>query len=344
MTVRGQGMDERDRLAARRPALIARSAILRAVRGYFETQGFLEVETPARVMSPGQEVHLEALPAGTGRHLITSPEYHMKRLVAGGLSRIVQFCRCFRAEEDGPSHQPEFTMIEWYRAGGTMDDLMRDCQAIVEVAARAVATWPTAPVPINRRSEHSPAVLALDGAFERTTVRELFERHAGIELRGDEDEAVMRDLAQRAGCKVGPSAAWDDIFYQVFLDRIEPHLGCERPTFVLDWPVPLGALARRKTDDPLTVERFELYAGGLELANAFGELTDAVEQRRRFVEETATRRKLGRAIYPIDEKLLAALEHMPPTCGIALGFDRLVMLVLGASSIREVLAFANDEA
>jgi lysyl-tRNA synthetase class 2 len=335
---------EKDRLAARRPALVARAAIMRAVRGYFAARGFLEVETPARVMSPGQEVHLEAIPAGDDRHLITSPEYHMKRLVAGGLPRIVQFCRCFRAEEDGPFHQPEFTMVEWYRAGGTMDELMRDCEAIVEVAARAAGTWPTAPVPTNRRGEHGVEILALDGAFERTTVRELFRRHAGIELRGDESEADMRGLAQRAGCQVGPDAAWDDVFYQVFLDRIESRLGCARPTFVLDWPAPLGALARRKSDDALTVERFELYAGGLELANAFGELTDPVEQRARFALEADLRRKRGRAVYPIDEKLLEALGHMPPTCGIALGFDRLVMLVVGASSIREVLAFANDEA
>ena len=337
-------MAEKDRLVARTPALIARAAIMRAVRGHFEAQGFLEVETPARVMSPGQEVHLEAISAGDGRHLITSPEYHMKRLVAGGLPRIVQFCRCFRAEEDGPFHQPEFTMVEWYRAGGTMDELMRDCEAIVEVAARAAGTWPTAHVPINRRGKYSAEILALDGVFERTTVRELFRRHAGIELRGDESEADMRGLAQRAGCQVGPDAAWDDVFYQVFLDRIEPRLGCARPTFVLDWPAPLGALARRKSDDPLTVERFELYAGGLELANAFGELTDPVEQRARFIEETEHRHKRGRAVYPIDEKLLEALGHMPPTCGIALGFDRLVMLVVGASRIREVLAFANDEA
>ena len=337
-------MNERERLSARTPALLARAAISRAVRGYFEAQGFIEVETPARVMSPGQELHLDALPAGGGRHLITSPEYHMKRLVAGGLPRIVQFCRCFRAEEDGAFHQPEFTMIEWYRAGGTMDELMLDCEAIVEVAARAAGTWPKASVPTNRRSEHGAAVLALDGTFERTTVRDLFHRHAGFDLRGDENQAEMRALAVRAGCHVGPAAAWDDIFYQVFLDRIEAHLGCQRPTYVSDWPVPLGALARRKPEDPLTVERFELYAGGLELANAFGELTDSVEQRTRFVEEAELRRQRGRAVYPIDEKLLAALGHMPPTCGIALGFDRLVMLVVGASCIRDVLAFAHDEA
>ena len=337
-------MSEQERLAARTPALRARAAVTRAVRDYFQGQDFLEVETPARVFSPGQEVHLEAIPAGSGRHLITSPEYHMKRLVAGGLPRIVQFCRCYRAEEDGPHHQPEFTMVEWYRAGGTLDDLMRDCESITEAAARAAGGWPRVPVPASRRAQLAADTLSLEGPFERATVRELFRRHAGVDVRGDESEFEMRSLAAAAGCQVASDAAWDDVFYQVFLDRIESHLGCGRPSFVLDWPAPLGALARRKPDDPLTVERFELYAGGLELANAFGELTDPAEQRSRFVEEAAVRAKRGRAVYPIDEKLCKALAHMPPTCGIALGLDRLVMLVTGASNIREVMAFAHDEA
>jgi lysyl-tRNA synthetase class 2 len=169
-------------------------------------------------------------------------------------------------------------------------------------------------------------------------------RHAGLELRGDESEVEMRALAGKAGSRVAPDAAWDDAFYQVFLDRIEPRVGAIRPTFVSDWPRPLGALARPKPGDDLTVERFELYAGGLELANAFGELTDPVEQRRRFEEETALRKQRGKTAYPFDEKLLSALGHMPATCGIALGFDRLLMLVLAASSIRDVLGFAYDEA
>jgi len=335
-------VDEQARLAARRPALEARAAVLRAVRAYFAGQGFLEVETPTRVPSPGQEVHLDAFPAGVGRYLITSPEYPMKRLVASGLPRIVQFCRCFRAEEDGPFHQPEFTMVEWYRADGTLADLMQDCETILEAAARAVGSWPDVLVPENRRGEGGET-LSLARPFARTTVRGLLRQHAGIELRGDESEAELRALAAHAGCKVAADAAWDDVFYQVFLDRIEPSLGVARPTFVLDWPRPLAALARPKPGDPLTVERFELYAAGLELANAFGELTDPVEQRRRFEAELATRHQRGKAVYPIDEKLLAALAHMPPTCGIALGFDRMLMLVLGASSIREVLAFAHDE-
>ena len=321
-----------------------RARVLRELRRYFEAQDFVEVETPARVLAPGQELHLDAIPAGEGRHLITSPEYHMKRLVAGGMGRIVQFCRCFRAEEDGPFHQPEFTMIEWYRAGGTLDDLMRDCESMVEVAARAAGTWPSVAIPALRRSAVSAPMLDLQSPFERVSVRALFEKHAGLKLRGDESAPEMRALARRAGCSVSADAAWDDVFYQIFLDRIEPNLGTTRPTLVFDWPQPLGALARSKPGDPLTVERFELYAGGIELANAFGELTDAVEQRRRFVEESETRRARGKTVYPIDEKLLAALPNMPPTSGSALGFDRLLMLVLGAPEIRDVLAFAYDEA
>jgi elongation factor P--(R)-beta-lysine ligase len=320
---------------------------MRAARAYFEAQGFIEVETPARVRSPGQEVHLQAFAAGHDRYLITSPEYHMKRLVAAGYDRVVQFCRCFRDEEDGSFHQPEFTMVEWYRAGGTMDDLMRDCERLVEAAAKAVGCWPEVEVPQARRSDGAPAGqarLSVTAPFERVTVRELLHRHAGIELRGDETPAEMRTLAQAAGCPVAEDAAWDDVFYQIFLDRIEGRLGNKTPTFVVDWPLPLAALARRKSSDPLTVERFELYAGGLELANAFGELTDPVEQRARFGAEIELRRQKGRDVYPVDEKLLSALGPLPPTCGIALGFDRLMLLVLSASSIREVMAFAHDEA
>lgn len=343
-------MDERARLLDRQPALVARAAVLRAVREYFAGQGFLEVETPARVRSPGQEIHLDAIVAGEGpradpnrtRFLITSPEYHMKRLVASGLPRIVQFCRCFRAEEAGPFHQPEFTMVEWYRAGASMNELVRDCEAIIEAAGRAAGSWPTADVPALRRGSCGAPSMPLD-RFRHTTVRGLLREHAGIDLRGDESVSEMRALAARAGCQVSADAAWDDCFYQIFLDRVEPHLGATQPTFVSDWPLPLAALARRKSDDPLTAERFELYAAGIELANAFGELTDPVEQRRRFNEESAVRAARGKTVYPLDEQLLSALGHMPPTCGIALGFDRLLMLVTGAATIRDVIAFADDE-
>ena len=329
--------------AIRRAGLEARAEIRRAVRSWFEGQGFLEVETPARVPSPGQEVHLEAIPAGDQRFLITSPEYHMKRLVAAGLPRIVQICRCWRGGERGSHHEPEFTMIEWYRAGASLEVIARDCEALVEVAARAADRWPVVDVPARRGRDGKRERLAVESPFERLAVREALSRFAGIGLRGDESVAELRVLATRAGCNLGTATTWDDAFFQIFLDRVEPKLGRDRPTFVCDWPLPLAALARRKPDDPLTVERFELYAGGLELANAFGELCDPVEQRARFVAEAELRRQQGRAVYPIDEKLLAALADMPPTSGVAMGFDRLVMLVTGADSIRDVMAFADDE-
>ena len=297
-------------MAASRETLEARARILRAVRAWFEAQGFLEVDTPARVRSPGQEVHLDAVPAGGGHWLITSPEYHMKRLIAAGLPRIVQIAKCWRDNESGPHHRGEFTMVEWYRANAPLEALADDCEALVRVAATAAG--------------RDPAALGLGSPFARTTVRELWARDAGFALAGDEDAA--------------------DVFYQVFLDRIEPVLAAAGPTFVFDWPAPLAALARRKPGDSRVVERFELYAGGLELANAFGELTDPVEQRRRFEDEARTRAARGRAVYPIDEALLAALPRMPPTAGIALGFDRLVMLVLRLRDIAEVAAFDDERA
>jgi lysyl-tRNA synthetase class 2 len=306
--------------------LAARARILKAVRGWFDEQGFLEVDTPGRVRSPGQEVHLDAIAAGDGYWLITSPEYHMKRLVAAGCTRIVQIGKCWRAEELGPHHRTEFTMIEWYRAGEPLDALASDCEQLLRVAVQAAG--------------RAPAELGVEAPFVRATVRELAARHAGIELAGDEDAAVLRAKLAAAGVQAGSATAWDDLFYQLFLDRIEPVLARSRPTFVFDWPTPLAALARPKPGDPRVVERFELYAGGLELANAFGELTDAAEQRRRFEDEARLRAERGKDVYPIDEDLLAALPAMPATAGIALGFDRLVMFALGAADIAEVTAFA----
>lgn len=330
------------RLAAKIPMLEARDAIRRAVRQHFAREGFVEVETPARVRAPGQEVHLDAHPAGGDRWLVTSPEYHMKRLVGAGMRRIVQLGRAFRAGERGPAHEPEFTMLEWYRAGEPLEAVARDCEAIVEAAARAVGRWPTVAVPPARAASPDEA-LTLTAPFSRATVRQLVREHAGFDLRGDETPDELRTLAARAGVRAGAATAWDDLFFQMFLDRIEPHLGRGRPSFVFDWPLPLAALARRLPESPLFVERFELYAGGLELVNAFGELTDPAEQRARFEEEAEVRRRRGKPVYPIDERLLDALGQMPPTSGAALGFDRLVMLVTGASTIREVVAFSDDE-
>lgn len=322
-------MNEAARLAGRRAALEARARILRAVRAWFDDQGFLAVETPARVPAPGQEVHLDAFQAEGGRFLVTSPEYHMKRLLGAGYERIVQIGKAWRAGEVGPHHQPEFLIAEWYRADAPLSAIADDCEALVRVAAAAAG------------ATHA---LDLAAPFERTTVREVVRRHAGLDLAGDESAAALAEKARAAGVTLGSATAWDDVFFQVFLDRVEPRIGRGRPTFVFDWPAPLGALARRKTDDPRLVERFELYANGLELANAFGELTDAAEQRARFAAESAHRAQLGKTIYPPDERLLEALPRMRPTAGVALGLDRLIMLALGTDDIRDVIAFADDEA
>ncbi len=326
--------DERARLAGRRAALEARALVVRAARAWFESEGFLEVETPARVRAPGQEIHLDAIPSGTGgdggaRWLVTSPEYHMKRLLGAGFERIVQLGKAWRAGEVGRHHQPEFLIAEWYRAGAPLPIIADDCEALVHIAARAGGV--------------TNASLDLTGPFERTTVREVVRRHAGVELAGDETADALAAKAGAAGVDVSGRASWDDVFFQLWLDRVEPRLGRGRPTFVFDWPAPLGALARRKPDDPRLVERFELYANGLELANAFGELTDADEQRARFAAESERRARLGKTVYAVDEALLAALPRMRPTAGVALGMDRLVMLVLGAADIRDVIAFADDE-
>lgn len=325
------------------------------MRRWFEGEGFLEVETPARVRAPGQEVHLDAFAAGRGgvgdgagdRWLVTSPEYAMKRLCGAGYEKIVSIGKCWRAEERGPHHQSEFTLIEWYRAGAPLDHLARDCEHLVAVARAAVlgGGWP--PGLAGRPGRPGPGAEvppAPPAPFGRTTVRALFRAALGVDLRGDETVAELGALASSRGVSVGSASAWDDVFFQLWLDRVEPLLAAlPDPTFVFDWPLPLAALARPSPVDPRLAERFELYAGGLELANAFGELTDAAAQRARFESESARRRALGKATYPIDEALLTALESMPETAGIALGFDRLMMYVLGATEIREVVAFADDE-
>lgn len=333
-----------DRFAARRDKLIARSRALASVREFFAESGFVEVDTPALQVSPGLEPHLKAFATvlhepgeGRGRslYLHTSPEFAMKKLLAAGLPRIWQLAHVFRDGERSPTHHPEFSMLEWYRADTGYEALMVDCEALLRRAQKAAGAaaliWQGHTADANQ-------------PFERLSVAAAFERYAGIDLLTTAPDPARPDAARlaRAGESVGlaphPGDDWEALFFRIFLDRIEPHLGVGAPTILYDYPVSLAALSRPKPSDPRLCERFELYVCGLELANAFGELTDPAEQRRRFVADQAKKQALYGETYPIDEDFLAALEHGLPDCaGIALGFDRLVMLLTGAAHIDEVL-------
>lgn len=291
-----------------------RAEIIREIRAYFEGEGFVEVDTPVLVRSPGVEPHLEAFAVLGGLYLNTSPEYQMKRLLAAGFERIYQMGHAFRRDEAGRTHNPEFTILEWYRAGGTTDDLMRDCEAL----------------------------LGLQTAARRLSMRDAWREAIG-ETYAD-DEAGMRAVCGRAGVRVAADDDWEALFFRVFVERVEPLVKAGGPTFLTHYPARMAALARLWPDDPTCADRFELYAGGHEIANAFGELTDAAEQRRRFEADLETRRARGLPHVPIDERFLAALlAGLPPCAGIALGVDRLVMVRLGLSDIRDVLAFPFDE-
>ncbi len=333
-----------DRFARRRPYLAARQAMTKAVRDYFAAEGFAEVETPVLQVSPGLEVHLKAFgttiedPDGAKRplYLHTSPEFAMKKLLVAGEPRIFQLARTFRNGERAATHHPEFTMLEWYRAGEGIEALWRDCEGLLRVALGAVPG----------RSR-----LGFDGReadplppFERLSVAEAFERYAGIDLFATmpdphaPDAALLARAASSIGIACQSNDDWEDIFFRIFLAKIEPKLGIGIPTILYGYPASMAALARLKPGDPRVAERFELYVAGLELANGFGELTDAAEQRRRFMRDMDKKQALYGVRYPIDEDFLAALEHgMPEASGIALGFDRLVMLASGAPMIDDVL-------
>jgi elongation factor P--(R)-beta-lysine ligase len=319
---------ERTRLAGRK--LAERARILRRMRAFFDARDFIEIEAPIVVPSPGLELHLDAFAvansdAADPRYLITSPEYQMKRLLAGGMERIYSLGKVFRRSESGAHHNPEFTMLEWYRAGAGWEAIADDIEALVSSLAKDFG------------------VAGLGAPWQRISVADATERWAGVRIDGDEPLPLLREKIGRAGHRVPADGHWDDVFFTMFLDAVEPRLGQGAPTLVYDWPRPLCALAREKPGDPRVVERFEVYAAGLELCNAFGELTDVAEQRRRLEADRDERRRRGLADYPIDEKFLAALADMPPSSGIAMGVDRVVMLLTGAREIRDVLAFADDE-
>jgi elongation factor P--(R)-beta-lysine ligase len=316
--------------------LAARSELLHATRMFFRQREFMEVETPLRVPAPGLELHLDAV-ASDNAWLITSPEFQMKRLLVAGLPNMFQICRCFRGNESGPHHACEFTMIEWYRSWASLDDIAVDTETLVHDLA--VAHRGMASVTVGGRT------IDLTLPWPRLTVADALSRYAAIDFTGDETATELRAKAAVVGIDCGQAQQFDDVFFAIFLNAVEPALAAmHRPVLLTRWPAPLAALARRCSDDVRFAERFEAYVGGMELANAFGELTDAVEQRQRFATDLDARKRRQRAQYPLDQKFLSSLEEgMPPSAGIALGFDRLVMLLTGSDDIRDVLTFHTDE-
>ena len=299
-------------MQALQPALEFRGLILSSLRDWFTRAGFIEVETPVRLPTPALELHIDAEPAGTS-FLRTSPELHMKRLLAAGYERIWQMGPCFRKGERGTLHHPEYTMLEWYRANADYLDIMKDTESLITHISAALAS-----------SLHHSSLIVHDSSFPsppwpRFTVEELFLAHAGWNPVGDYDaERFEHDL----------------------VTKVEPALPRDTPVFVMDYPAPAAALSRRKPARESVAERFELYINGVEIANAFSELTDPAEQRRRFEEWGRERKAMGAAVYPLDEEFLSALElGMPPSGGIAVGIDRLVMVLLGATSLDAVMAF-----
>jgi lysyl-tRNA synthetase class 2 len=324
--------------ADRRPFLQGRGRIQAALRRWFGVREFVEVDPCILQVSPGNEAHLHAFATdaqatdGTpqGRlYLHTSPEFACKKLLAAGETRLFTFAHVFRNRERGPMHHPEFTMLEWYRAHEPYRQLMGDCADLLAAAAEAVGA---ASLSFRGRAVDPFAEL------ERVTVAEAFQDFAGIDLLTALDERdALAAAATAAGVRVAGDDSWSDIFSRVLVERVEPRLGLGRATVLCEYPVAEAALARPKPGDPRVAERFELYACGVELANGFGELTDPAEQRRRFAAEMALKQRVYGERYPLDEEFLAALALMPPASGMALGFDRLVMLATGAPTIEHVL-------
>ncbi len=326
----------------RRPFLIGRNAIQAAFRGFFASQDFIEVDTATLQISPGNEAHLHAF-ATTGittsgeqspLYLHTSPEFACKKLLAAGEQRIACFAHVYRNRERGPLHHPEFTMLEWYRADETYEALMRDSAELLALAAETAKTKSFS----YRGGEADPFLEP-----ERLSVAEAFQRHAKIDLlatidqNGETDRDHLARITKDAGIRVSDDDSWADIFSRVIVERVEPKLGFGRTTILDEYPTSEAALARPSPRDSRVSERFELYACGVELANAFGELTDAKEQRRRFEIEMREKQRVYGESYPLDEDFLAALSIMPAASGIALGFDRLVMLATGAPRIDLVM-------
>ncbi|WP_025658088.1 EF-P lysine aminoacylase EpmA [Rhizobium sp. IBUN] len=327
----------------RRPFLIGRNAIQSALRRYFLSEDFLEVDTATLQVSPGNEAHLHAFATealttdgqtAAPLYLHTSPEFACKKLLSAGEQRIACFAHVYRNRERGPLHHPEFTMLEWYRVGESYESLMMDCVRILALAAETMKT-----ARLTYKSRDCDPFAGPD----RISVAAAFERYASIDLLGSvaadgaTDRAHLADQVRRVGMRVADDDGWADLFSRVLVEKVEPHLGFDRVTILDEYPVSEAALARPSARDPRVAERFEVYACGVELANGFGELTNAAEQRRRFEIEMSEKARIYGESYPLDEDFLDALAIMPEASGIALGFDRLVMLATGASRIDQVM-------
>ena len=312
-TRHGYGHGTRFILAGRKKALQQRARVLQEIRRFFTENGYLEIETPHRIPAPAPEAHIDAVPSSTW-FLHTSPELCMKRMLAAGYEKVFQICRCWREKERGSLHLPEFTLLEWYRVGGDYRSLMEECEELVGFMAQAIGA--------RRTIQFRECKIDLLSPWERISVKEAFQSYSHATV----SEALEKNL-----------------FDEIMVQDIEPKLGLRKPTFIYDYPAERGALARLKQGDPTVAERFELYMGGLELANGFSELVDSEEQRKRFLMESENRQARGKSIYSMPDRFLADLEDMPPSAGIALGVDRLVMVFLDAKTIDEVVAFTPEE-
>lgn len=296
-----------------RKNLYLRARIIKAIRTFFETHLYLEVETPYRVPTQAPESHIDAETSGSW-FLHTSPELCMKRLLAAGYERIFQICRCFRKHERGQKHLPEMTLLEWYRQGVDYKALMDETEDLIRFVAQSLGQ--------NKTLSYQGHNIDLTSPWERLSIKEAFKRFSDTSMK---------------------TALFEGRFDEIMGLSIEPQLGWRKPTFLLDYPVQKAALARRKTDDPEIAERFELYISGLELCNAFSELTDEKEQRKRFEQEIASQKAMGKTVYSMPEKFLKSLEQMPASSGCALGIDRLVMLIADTRNIDDVVAFTTEE-
>lgn len=318
--------------------------LVKAMRRSLETLEYEEVETPLLVRAPGMEPAIQAFESrfipelGDAQArplwLHTSPEYAMKRLVADGWARTYQLCKVFRNGEVTQTHNPEFTMLEFYRADADYRDVMDDLETVIRESAQALEAT---------KISWGGYDVDFDLPFERVTVADATERETGLDIRALSEAEAFRKAAREKSYHVPDEGSWDDVFFSVFLSAVEPKLGRKRATYLIDYPVSMASLSRVKDSDPTVAERFELYAAGLELANGFSELTDPEEQRTRLEADQAERRSAGNAVYPLDEKFLEAVGRLPRSSGVALGFDRLAMLLTNAETIADVLLFPAHE-